>query len=56
MLGQGVIADRINERLGSNDAAIVVLRQIWKRELQALRDGRPLKQWAPSIPLAKSGL
>ena len=56
MLGQGVIADRINERLGSNDAAIVLLRQIWKRELQALRDGRPLKQWAPSIPLAKSGL
>lgn len=56
MLGQGVIADRVNETLGANDAAIVLLRQVWRRELHALRDGRPLKQWAPSIPLPTSGL
>jgi 5,5'-dehydrodivanillate O-demethylase len=56
MLGQGVIADRVNETLGSNDVAIMLLRTLWRRELQALRDGRPLKQWAPSIPLCTSGL
>ena len=56
MLGQGVIYDRANECLGSNDVAIVLLRRIWRRELDALRDGRPLKQWARSIPLCTSGL
>ena len=56
MLGQGVIYDRADERLGSNDVAITLLRRIWRRELDALRDGRPLKQWARSIPLATSGL
>jgi 5,5'-dehydrodivanillate O-demethylase len=56
MLGQGVFADRVNENLGANDAAIVLLRQIWKRELRALRDGQPLTQWGGAFPLAKSGL
>ena len=31
--GQGVIADREHERLGRSDAAIILLRQIWAREL-----------------------
>ena len=56
MLGQGIIADRIDECLGSNDVAIVLLRRLWRRELDALRDGRPLKQWAGSIPLSTSGI
>ena len=56
MLGQGVFADRVNECLGVNDAAIMLLRQIWQRELSALRDGQPLKQWARSIPLPTSGV
>jgi len=56
MLGQGVFADRVNENLGSNDAAIVLLRQIWKRELRALRDGQPLKPWTGAFPLPASGL
>jgi 5,5'-dehydrodivanillate O-demethylase len=43
--GQGVIADREHERLGRSDAAIILLRQIWSRELRALAAGRPLKQW-----------
>ena len=29
--GQGTIADRINERLGRSDVAIILLRQIWQR-------------------------
>jgi 5,5'-dehydrodivanillate O-demethylase len=44
-LGQGAIADRSNERLGASDAALILLRKIWERELQALAEGRPLKQW-----------
>jgi 5,5'-dehydrodivanillate O-demethylase len=43
--GQGEIADREHERLGRSDAAIILLRQIWSRELRALAAGRPLKQW-----------
>jgi 5,5'-dehydrodivanillate O-demethylase len=44
-VGQGVIADREHERLGRSDVAIILLRQIWARELRALAEGRPLKQW-----------
>lgn len=43
--GQGVIADRENEMLGRSDAGIVMLRRIFWRELEALRTGRPTKQW-----------
>jgi 5,5'-dehydrodivanillate O-demethylase len=56
MLGQGVFADRVNEMLGANDAAIVLLRQLWKRELRALRDGQPLKAWKGPFPFPTSGL
>lgn len=44
-VGQGRIADRVNERLGSSDQVIVLLRSIWARELRALAEGRPLKVW-----------
>jgi len=44
-LGQGVIADREHERLGRSDAAVILLRRIWSREMQVLAEGRPLKQW-----------
>jgi 5,5'-dehydrodivanillate O-demethylase oxygenase subunit len=43
--GQGVIADRAHERLGRSDKAVILLRRIWERELRALAEGRPLKQW-----------
>jgi len=43
--GQGAIADRVNERLGRSDVGVILLRKIWARELQALAEGRPLKQW-----------
>jgi 5,5'-dehydrodivanillate O-demethylase oxygenase subunit len=51
-MGQGEIVDRAAERLGRSDAAIVLLRKIWKRELRALAEGRPLKAWAHSPDLA----
>jgi 5,5'-dehydrodivanillate O-demethylase len=51
-VGQGQIADREHERLGRTDALLVVMRKIWLRELQALADGRPLKEWAQPGHLA----
>ena len=46
LLGQGVIPDRSKNRLGSSDAAIVLLRKIYAREMSALVDGRALTEFA----------
>ena len=46
--GQGSIPDREFEHLGASDASVVVLRQIWARELRNLAQGISPKQW--SIP------
>jgi 5,5'-dehydrodivanillate O-demethylase len=55
--GQGAIADREHEHLGRSDAVLVVLRQLWSREMQALADGRPLKEWSrPERILATTGV
>jgi 5,5'-dehydrodivanillate O-demethylase len=43
--GQGRIADRGAERLGRSDVGIVAMRRIWSREMQAIAEGRPAKQW-----------
>ena len=45
MAGQGVIADRKAEHLGRSDRAIGLLRRLWKREMKALHEGSPLKEW-----------
>ena len=44
-VGQGVFADRENERLGKSDAGIILLRKIYARELRALAEGGPIKDW-----------
>lgn len=44
-VGQGPVADREHERLGRHDRGVVMLRRIWMRELQALADGKELKNW-----------
>jgi 5,5'-dehydrodivanillate O-demethylase oxygenase subunit len=44
-VGQGPITTRDHEILGKSDAAVALWRRIWRRELAALRDGQPLKQW-----------
>jgi|SRR5579863_8362828 len=46
--GQGPIADRTNERLGRSDAAIILWRRILERELRAMEQGGPVKQWVPA--------
>jgi 5,5'-dehydrodivanillate O-demethylase oxygenase subunit len=43
--GQGKIEDRSRERLGRSDAAVVLLRRVWRRELGLLADGRPVTQF-----------
>jgi 5,5'-dehydrodivanillate O-demethylase oxygenase subunit len=44
-VGQGRIADRSGDHLGHSDVLVAMLRNIWLRELSALAEGRPLKQW-----------
>jgi 5,5'-dehydrodivanillate O-demethylase len=43
--GQGVNADRSAERLGRSDAGIILWRKILAREMTAIAEGRPSKQW-----------
>jgi 5,5'-dehydrodivanillate O-demethylase oxygenase subunit len=50
-LGMGRIPDLHAEHLGSADAAEITNRQIWQRELRALAEGRPLKQWSVLVDL-----
>lgn len=45
LLGQGIVADRGHEHLGQEDIGVVLLRRLWRRELRALAEGRPLKEW-----------
>ena len=45
LVGQGAIADRVNEKLGSSDLGIATLRRILWRELDAMRNGTPTKAW-----------
>ena len=44
--GQGVICDRTQENLSTSDAGVAFLRRIFLRELEAIRLGRPTKQWS----------
>jgi 5,5'-dehydrodivanillate O-demethylase len=46
ILGQGRITNRERSRLGRGDVGVILLHQIWTRELTALAEGRPLKQWS----------
>jgi 5,5'-dehydrodivanillate O-demethylase len=43
--GQGTIRSRETEHLGRSDTGVILLRSLWQRELRALAEGRPLKQW-----------
>jgi 5,5'-dehydrodivanillate O-demethylase len=58
IVGQGLIADRVNERLGKTDAGIAMLRRIFQREMAAMRAGRPTKNWtklAHAVELPRQG-
>jgi 5,5'-dehydrodivanillate O-demethylase len=45
LAAQGRITDRAKDKLGRSDKGIILLRRIWERELTALDEGRPLKEW-----------
>lgn len=45
IVGQGPITDRTRELLGKSDIGIAKLRRLFFRELDALREGRPLTAW-----------
>jgi 5,5'-dehydrodivanillate O-demethylase len=56
LLGQGVIPDRSKNRLGSSDAAIILMRKIYAREMMALSEGRPLKDFKKPEAATLSGI
>jgi 5,5'-dehydrodivanillate O-demethylase len=45
LVGQGAVVDRTLETLGRSDAGIALLRRIFFRELTAIAEGLPTKQW-----------
>jgi 5,5'-dehydrodivanillate O-demethylase oxygenase subunit len=45
LAGQGRITDRAQDWLGQSDRGVILLRKIFERELGALADGKPLKDW-----------
>ena len=44
-VGQGAVVDRTQERLGRSDMGIAFLRRIFLREIEAIRNGKPTKEW-----------
>ena len=48
--GQGKIEDRSRERLGRSDAAVVMLRRLWRRELELLAAGQPVTPFGTPDP------
>ena len=44
-LGKDRITDRAQEHLGRSDVGVILLRKMWRQELEALAKGRPLKHW-----------
>jgi 5,5'-dehydrodivanillate O-demethylase len=47
----GRIYDRTREHLGRVDESVVLKRMVWQRELRALAEGRPIKEWTESQEL-----
>jgi 5,5'-dehydrodivanillate O-demethylase oxygenase subunit len=52
LAGLGAIPDYRNEHLGRSDRGVILLRKIWARELRALAEGQPLKEWRRPASLA----
>jgi 5,5'-dehydrodivanillate O-demethylase oxygenase subunit len=50
--GQGKIEDRSREQLGRSDAALVMLRRMWRRQLESLASGQPTTQFGTPDPQA----
>lgn len=44
-VGQGIFASQNAEKLGRADVGVAAIRRLWRRELSALVEGQPLKDW-----------
>jgi 5,5'-dehydrodivanillate O-demethylase len=44
-VGQGTVAGRPQEHLGPTDNRVALLRRLWIREVTAMIDGKPMKNW-----------
>jgi 5,5'-dehydrodivanillate O-demethylase len=53
-VGQGVIAERDKEMLGTSDAGIIFLRRLMARELTLLSEGKPTKDWTSHWKMPKT--
>jgi 5,5'-dehydrodivanillate O-demethylase len=52
-VGMGPLKARSHEFLAATDVKVALQRRMWLREVNALVEGRPLKDWAlPNEPLA----
>ena len=55
--GQGRSVDRSKEHLGRSDNTLIFRRKVHLRELRALAEGRPLKEWTvPETQLVTTGV
>lgn len=50
--GQGRIEDRSREQLGRSDAALVMLRRMWRSQLESLANEEPVKDFGTPDPQA----
>jgi 5,5'-dehydrodivanillate O-demethylase len=50
--GQGKIEDRAREQLGRSDAAVVMLRRMWRHQLDAIAAGQPTTDFGTPDPKA----
>ena len=53
-VGMGPLSERGVEHLAATDTKVAMLRRLWLREVSALLEGRPVKQWRlPEAPLSQ---
>jgi 5,5'-dehydrodivanillate O-demethylase len=57
LVAQGAIPDRSQDHLGRSDVGVLLLRKIWRRELDAIAKGQATKRWmrTPGV-VATTGL
>ena len=57
LLAQGSVGSQNDEHLGPADSLVALQRELWARELTALAEDRPLKQWTrPAQLIATAGV
>jgi 5,5'-dehydrodivanillate O-demethylase oxygenase subunit len=56
-VGMGPLNERGKEHLAATDTKVALLRKLWLREVSALVEGKPVKDWRlPQQPLSQYGL